>query len=73
MSWCARWWISCARRAAARDACEEQRKAPFVGVSHDLRTPLTSLQLLVSAMRDDVASPEKRERYAGQMLARSPR
>ena len=56
-------------RAAERDAAEEQRKALFVGVSHDLRTPLTSLQLLVSALRDDVASPEERDRYAEQMLA----
>ncbi len=55
-------------RAAERDAAEEQRKALFVGVSHDLRTPLTSLQLLVSALRDDVASPGERERYAEQML-----
>jgi len=59
-------------RAAERDAAEEQRKELFVGVSHDLRTPLTSLQLLVSAIRDDMASLASRQEradYADQMLA----
>jgi signal transduction histidine kinase len=56
-------------REAERSAAEEQRKGLFVGVSHDLRTPLTALQLLVSAVRDDVATPEERATYTEQMLA----
>ncbi len=56
-------------RAAERDAAEEHRKELVVGVSHDLRTPLTSLQLLVSAIRDDMASRQERAEYADQMLA----
>ena len=56
-------------RESERSAVEEQRKGLFVGVSHDLRTPLTALQLLVSAVRDDVATPEERATYTEQMLA----
>ena len=55
-------------RAVERDVVEQQRKELFVGVSHDLRTPLTSLELLVSAIRDDMASPDERAAYAEQML-----
>jgi signal transduction histidine kinase len=56
-------------REAERDAAEEQRRQLFVGVSHDLRTPLTSLALLATALRDEAAPPQDRARYAEQMLA----
>jgi len=36
-------------------------------VSHDLRTPLTSLRLLADAIEDDLVDLETRQRYLGQM------
>jgi len=36
-------------------------------VSHDLRTPLTSLRLLADAIEDDLVDPETRQRYLRQM------
>ncbi len=56
-------------RAAERDRDDEQRRQLFVGVSHDLRTPLTGLQLLANAIRDELVAPEQRADYAEQMLA----
>jgi signal transduction histidine kinase len=55
-------------RETERDAIEEQRKHLFVGVSHDLRTPLAALQLLANAIRDELATPTERGDYAEQML-----
>jgi signal transduction histidine kinase len=56
-------------RATERDRAEEQRRHLFVGVSHDLRTPLTGLQLLANAIRDELIEPEQRAVYAERMLA----
>ena len=56
-------------RAAERDRAEAPRRTLFVGVSHDLRTPLTGLQLLANAIRDELIEPEQRAVYAERMLA----
>ena len=46
---------------------EEARRRMVASVSHDLRTPLASLRLLVEAIDDGVATGETRERYLGEM------
>jgi signal transduction histidine kinase len=43
---------------------EENRKQLFANISHDLRTPITSIKGYVEGIRDGVANtPEKMERY----------
>ena len=43
---------------------EENRKELVVGISHDLRTPLTTIKGYIKGLKDGVANtPEKRERY----------
>lgn len=43
---------------------EENRKQLVVGISHDLRTPLTAIKGYVEGLRDGVANtPEKQKRY----------
>ena len=43
---------------------EESRKELLAGISHDLRSPLTSIQAYVEGLLDDVAkTPEARQRY----------
>lgn len=43
---------------------EEDRKEMIAGISHDLRTPLTSIKGYVSGLIDGIAdSPEKQEKY----------
>ena len=47
---------------AERD--EENRKELIAGISHDLRSPLTSIQAYVEGLGDGIAdSPEMRDRY----------
>lgn len=43
------------------------RRRLIAAVSHDLRTPLASLRLLVDAVEDGVATGETRERYLREM------
>ncbi len=52
---------------AARDTAEGARRRLVAAVSHDLRTPLASLRLLVEAIEDGVATGETRDRYLGEM------
>lgn len=54
-------------REAERDAVDDARRDLVAAVSHDLRTPLTSLQLLASAVQDDLVDHETRARYLEQM------
>ena len=54
-------------REAERDTAEAARRDLIAAVSHDLRTPLTSLRLLADAIEDELVDPETRQRYLGQM------
>jgi signal transduction histidine kinase len=56
-----------AEREAERDAAEGARRDLIAAVSHDLRTPLTSLRLLADAIEDDLVDRETRRRYLEQM------
>ena len=42
----------------ARDSAEAARRSLIAAVSHDLRTPITSLQLLAEAVADDVVDAD---------------
>jgi signal transduction histidine kinase len=52
---------------AQRDAGESARRDLVAAVSHDLRTPLTSLRLLADAIEDELVDAETRRRYLEQM------
>jgi signal transduction histidine kinase len=56
-----------AEREAERDAADAARRDLVAAVSHDLRTPLTSLRLLADAIEDDLVDRETRRRYLEQM------
>jgi signal transduction histidine kinase len=56
-----------AAREAERDAAEQARRDLVAAVSHDLRTPLTSLRLLANAIEDDLVDAETRHGYLTQM------
>jgi signal transduction histidine kinase len=56
-----------AERARARAAAEETRRELVAAVSHDLRTPIASLRLLVEAIDDDIVDAETRRRYLATM------
>jgi signal transduction histidine kinase len=60
-------WLLSRDVIAERDAAERARRDLVAAVSHDLRTPLTSLRLLADAIEDDVVEPETRHRYLEQM------
>jgi signal transduction histidine kinase len=51
----------------SRREIEEARRQMVAAVSHDLRTPLASLRLLVESIDDGVATGETRDRYLRQM------
>ncbi len=47
-----------------REQAEERRKELIASISHDIRTPLTSIKAYVEGLLDHVANtPEKQERY----------
>lgn len=53
-----------ARSLAEREADEESRKELIASISHDIRTPLTSIKAYVEGLMDHVANtPEKQEHY----------
>jgi signal transduction histidine kinase len=55
-------------RALAELEREQQvRRELFAAVSHDLRTPLTALSLLATAIDDEVVEDGKRREYAARM------
>lgn len=56
-----------AEREAERDASDAARRGLVAAVSHDLRTPLTSLRLLADAIEDDLVDDATRRDYLGQM------
>jgi signal transduction histidine kinase len=49
------------------DREERARRTLFAAVSHDLRTPITALGLLATAIDDEVVGDEKRREYAARM------
>jgi signal transduction histidine kinase len=52
---------------AARDSAEAAHRNLVAAVSHDLRTPITSLQLLAEAVGDDIVDADTRRRYLATM------
>jgi signal transduction histidine kinase len=52
---------------AARDQSEAARRGLVAAVSHDLRTPITSLRLLAEAVGDDIVDDETRRGYLERM------
>jgi signal transduction histidine kinase len=46
---------------------EAARRSLIASVSHDLRTPMTSLRLLASAVEDGIGGADERERYLATM------
>jgi signal transduction histidine kinase len=56
-----------AERERARAAAEATRRQLVAAVSHDLRTPIASLQLLVEAIEDDLVDERTRRRYLATM------
>lgn len=53
----------------ARDAADAARRQVIAAVSHDLRTPLTSLRLLSEALGDDLVDAQTARRYVQTMGA----
>jgi signal transduction histidine kinase len=60
-------WLLSRDVIAQRDAAEAARRDLVAAVSHDLRTPLTSLRLLAEAVEDDLVDRDTRRRYLEQM------
>jgi signal transduction histidine kinase len=56
-----------ARAQDAREAADSARRDLVASVSHDLRTPITSLRLLVEAIDDDIVDEPTNRRYLSQM------
>jgi signal transduction histidine kinase len=56
-----------AERERGRAAAEETRRRLVAAVSHDLRTPIASLRLLVEAVDDEIVDEETRRRYLADM------
>jgi signal transduction histidine kinase len=52
---------------AGRDQSEAARRDLVAAVSHDLRTPITSLRLLTEAVQDDIVDGETRRGYLKRM------
>lgn len=53
---------------------QEKRKRDFIGnISHDLRSPLTSMQGFLTAMLDGTVPPEKQEKYLRIVLEETQR
>jgi signal transduction histidine kinase len=56
-----------ADRQRTTEQAEEMRRKLVADVSHDLRTPIASLRLLVEAVDDEVVDEETRRRYLATM------
>lgn len=53
---------------ASRDQSEAARRHLVAAASHDLRTPITSLQLLAAAIDDELVDDQMRGEYVRRML-----
>jgi signal transduction histidine kinase len=53
-----------------RDRTEQARRDLVANISHDLRTPLTSVRGFTEALADPATPPESRQRYAALVGAR---
>jgi signal transduction histidine kinase len=51
----------------ARDQSDAARRHLVAAISHDLRTPITSLRLLAEAVEDDIVDGEVRRTYIARM------
>jgi signal transduction histidine kinase len=60
-------WLLARDVIAQREAAENARRELVAAVSHDLRTPLTSLRLLADALSDELVEPETHSRYIDQL------
>ena len=56
-----------ASEEAARDQSDAARRDLVAAVSHDLRTPITSLRLLAEAVEDGIVDGEQRRAYLRRM------
>lgn len=56
-------------RARARERCEEERRrALFIGILHDIATPLTAVKGYASGLLEGIAAtPEQQRRYAARI------
>lgn len=59
--------IRLAEEEHGRTSAEDARRRLIIAVSHDLRTPLTSLRLLTEAIDDKIATGSTRARYLREM------
>lgn len=58
--------------SAAQKKDEKNRRELIAGISHDLRTPLTSIKAYVEGLRDGIAdTDEKREKYMATILSKT--
>ena len=61
-----------AELSAAQKKDEKNRRELIAGISHDLRTPLTSIKAYVEGLRDGIAdTDEKREKYMATILSKT--
>lgn len=61
-----------AELSEAQKKDEKNRRELIAGISHDLRTPLTSIKAYVEGLRDGVADTvEKREKYMATILSKT--
>lgn len=61
-----------AELSAAQKKDEKNRRELIAGISHDLRTPLTSIKAYVEGLRDGIAdTDEKREKYMATILLKT--
>lgn len=58
--------------SAAQKKDEKNRRELIAGISHDLRTPLTSIKAYVEGLRDGIADTDKkREKYMATILSKT--